>query len=108
MAAQSDIVAAIQATTRANAFRLTQHAQQEMVEDAILLDDIIEAIATGRILEDYPTHRRGACCLLYGVDRSGRDIHIVCTAGPGVLIIVTVYLPKRPKWISPTERSNRT
>jgi hypothetical protein len=84
--------------------RITQHAQQEMVEEDITLDEVLEAIATGQILENYPEHRRGACCLLNGLTRSGRYIHIVCTTAQPVLIIITVYEPKLPKWITPTQR----
>lgn len=69
----------IRAQAAAEDIRITQHAQQEMVEEDITLDEIMEAIATGRILENYPGHRRGACCLLNGFARSGRPIHIVCT-----------------------------
>jgi len=61
---------------------LTQHAQQAMVEEAIRLDDVLQALAVGRILEDYPDHRRGPCCLLHGVDANARDIHVVCTTPP--------------------------
>ncbi len=40
--------------------RITQHGQQEMVEEDITLDDLLETISQGQILEDYPQHRRGA------------------------------------------------
>ncbi len=57
--------------------RVTQHAQQEMVEEDITLDEVIEAIGKGQILENYPKHRRGACCLLNGLTQKGRPLHIV-------------------------------
>jgi len=84
--------------------RITQHAQQEMVEEDITLDEVLEAIATGQILENYPEHRRGACCLLNGVTKKNRPLHIVCTTVQPVLIIITVYEAKPPKWITPTQR----
>jgi len=83
---------------------ITQHAHQEMVEEDITLDDVMETISTGSILENYPEHRRGACCLLGGSIKAGRSIHIVCTTARPVLIIITVYEPKPPKWITPTQR----
>ena len=85
--------------------RITQHAQQEMVEEDIALDEVLEAISAGRILENYPEHRRGACCLLYGLSSNDRPIHIVCTTSHSVLIIITVYEPKPPRWMTPTQRS---
>jgi len=51
--------------------RITQHAQQEMAEEDITLDEVLEAISTGQILENYPEHRRGACCLINGVTKKG-------------------------------------
>ena len=84
--------------------RITQHAQQGMIEEDIVLDEVLEAIVEGQILEDYPEHRRGACCLLNGITRSGRPIHVVCTTARTVLIIITVYEPKPIKWVTPTQR----
>jgi Domain of unknown function (DUF4258) len=84
--------------------RITQHAQQEMVEEDITLDEVLQAIARGHILENYPEHRRGACCLLNGHTQNSRPLHIVCTTARPVLIIITVYEPKPPKWVTPTQR----
>ena len=97
----------IRAQAAAENIRITQHAQQEMVEEDITLDEVLETIATGQILENYPEHRRGACCLLNGFTHSGRPIHIVCTTTRPVLIIITVYEPKPPKWVTPTQRRQR-
>jgi hypothetical protein len=78
-----------------------------MVEDDVSLRDVLEAIGTAGILEDYPTHRRGACCLLSGSTRAGRPLHVVCTTTRPILVIITVYEPKPPKWTTPTQRSEQ-
>ena len=98
------ILEKIQQQAIAEQLRLTQHAQQEMVAEDISLDDVLEAIATGQILEYYPEHRRGAYCLLGGYTYMGRALHIVCTTANPILIIITVYVPLPPKWITPTQR----
>ena len=98
------ILEEIHAQAEAENIRITQHAHQEMVEEHISLDEILEAVSRGQILENYPKHRRGACCLLYGATRTGRPLHIVCTMARPVLIIITVYEPKAPKWVTPTQR----
>ena len=98
------ILERIRAQAGAENIRITQHAQQEMVEENITLDEVLEAIATGQILENYPKHRRGACCLLNGFTRQGRPLHIICATTRPVLIIITVYEPRPPKWITPTRR----
>ena len=94
----------IQSQASSEDLRVTQHAQQEMAEEEITLDEVLQAIGTARILENYPQHQRGACCLLNGVTASLRPLHIVCTTAQPVLIIITVYEPKPPKWVTPTER----
>jgi hypothetical protein len=48
---------------------ITQHAHQEMVEENITFEQVLEAITSGKILENYPLHRRGACCLLHGITK---------------------------------------
>lgn len=87
--------------------RVTQHAAQEIVEDGFSVDDVLAAIASGEILEEYPTHRRGACCLLSGVTSAGRPVHVVCTTSLAVLVIITVYEPRPPKWTTPRRRGTR-
>ena len=92
----------IQAQAKDRNLRVTQHGQQEMVEEDISLDEVLAAIYDGRILENYPEHRRGPCCLLGGVTDNGRPLHIVCTTAQPTL----VYEPRPPKWMTPTQRGN--
>ena len=89
------------------ALRVTQHAQQEMAEEDISLDEVLESIRSGQILENYPEHRRGPCCLLLGYTGDRRPVHVVSTTVQPVLILITVYEPKPPKWVTPTQRRFR-
>ena len=68
------ILARIKSQAAARAFRVTQHAQQEMVEEEIRLDEVLAALQRGEILEHYPEHRRGACCLVSGQTDTGRPL----------------------------------
>jgi len=104
MSKQKTALGRIRAQAEAENIRVTQHAQQEMTEEDISLDEVLEAIATGQILENYPEHRRGACCLLSGVAKKDRPLHVVCTTARPTLIIITVYVPKPPKWTTPAQR----
>jgi hypothetical protein len=99
-----EIMAYLRVQTDADNVRITIHAQQEMVEESISLDDVYAAIQRGQILENYPDHRRGACCLLYGNAYDGRPIHVVCTTVNPLLIVITAYRPQLPKWVTPTQR----
>src|SRR3990167_8931777 len=91
----------------AGALRITQHAHEQMVDEDIMLTEVIEAVSTAVVLEDYPEHRRGPCCLLSGETRHGRPIHVVCTTDSPLVIVITTYEPKPPKWTTPSRRGGR-
>lgn len=99
-----EVLRGIRAGIQAGEFRITQHAQQEMVEENITLAELVEAIATGTILEDYPQHRRGPCCLLSGETARRSPLHVVCTTELPVVIAITAYEPRPPKWVTPFRR----
>ena len=101
------LLARIKSRATAGAFRVTQHAQQEMVGEEITLDEVVQAIRHGEILEHYPEHRRRACCLVNGFTDQGRPLHIVCTTGQPLLILITAYEPRLPKWLTPRERRSQ-
>ena len=94
----------VKTQARTENFRLTIHAQQEMVDEDITLDQLLQAFVSGQIIENYPHHRRGACCLISGLTQAGRPLHIVCTTAQPVLIVITTYEPKPPKWRTTTQR----
>lgn len=97
----------IREQVRAGAVRVGPPAFQEMVMErpSISTGVLLQALLTGFVLENYPEAPRGPKCLVSGRAMSGRPVHVVCTTGRAdVLFIVTVYEPKPPKFISPTER----
>ena len=99
-----EVLARIRGLSAAGELRVTENGQQEMAEEDVTLGEVLEAIAAGQILENYPDHRRGPCCLVYGRTVQGRRLHIVCTSGQPVVIVITVYEPRPPKWVTPTQR----
>jgi len=86
---------------------VTLHAHQEMVEEDIELDDVLIALTQGKLVENYPDHERGPCCLICGKTKTGEYLHVVCTTSLDVAVIITVYIPKKPKWITPYQRGNK-
>ncbi|MDQ3399342.1 MAG: DUF4258 domain-containing protein, partial [Deinococcota bacterium] len=91
------ILERIRAQLATRSIFLTQHARQEMVDEAVTIDEILQAITTGRVLENYAEFYKGPCCLLSG-QGLGRPLHIVCSTSRPELVIITVYEPKPPKW----------
>lgn len=85
-------------------FVLSQHAHEERQAESIDIDDVKTAILGGEIIESYPEDKRGESCLISGYSNV-RPIHIVCGRSKiGWLKIITVYIPKPPKWVTPKQR----
>lgn len=101
----SEIKSRIAGQIRSGQVRFTLHAHQEMVAEDFPLDDVLGALNESELLENYPDHKRGACGLFNGVTSDARAVHIVCTTDNPVLIVITVYEPKPPKWLTPTQRN---
>lgn len=99
-----DILRQLRAQVQAGDIRLSLHGHEEMVAEEILYEDICEVLCQGKVLENYPDYQRGPCCLICGQTSGGRFLHVVCTTSLEVAIIITTYLPKLPKWVTPFQR----
>lgn len=100
-----EIVDRLISQAKTEAIRVTLHANQEMIKDDVSIDDVIHALESPHVIEHYPEHQRGACCLVYGRSMNDEALHIVCTTTLDVAIVITVYKPALPKWKSPFQRS---
>ena len=90
----------------AGRIRITAHAHQEMVEEEVRLDDVVSVLQKATLVENYPEHKRGPCCLVCGQSQNGRHLHVVCTTSVALAIVITVYEPKPPKWATPFTRGH--
>jgi len=101
------IASRLRAQASADDIRVTAHGHQEMVAENIGYEAVQEVLMVGRVIENYPDHQRGPCCLVCGCTSSGRYLHVVCTTALEVIVIITVYEPKAPKWVTHFERGGR-
>jgi hypothetical protein len=85
-------------------YYFTRHGDRERMNDDLTISDIEESLICGRILEDYPDDLRGNSCLVVGFSYTGIPIHIICGERNDKLVIITVYIPKPPKFKTPYER----
>jgi len=85
-------------------YYLTKHGEQERQNDSITIAEIEEALINGIILEQYEDDLRGESCLVAGFSEAGKPIHIVCGKFENDLVLITVYIPTPPKFITPYER----
>ncbi|MFH1731491.1 MAG: DUF4258 domain-containing protein, partial [Planctomycetota bacterium] len=77
---------------------------QEMAEEGVSYADVHDVLSSAQVIENYPEHKRGPCCLICAKTRRARFLHVVCTTSLEAAIIITVYEPKLPKWATPFER----
>ena len=79
----------------------TTHAAERMTERDISKDEVLNAISSGVLIENYPDDYPFPSVLLYG-----NDIHVVCGLGRDVVAVVTAYRPSLDKW-EPDMRTRR-
>jgi hypothetical protein len=81
-------------------FEFSQHAVDQAIIRHISVQELREAIAGGDVIEVYPEDKYGPSCLIFGMTRVGRPIHVQCSAPNRPTVkIVTVYEPDPALWI---------
>jgi hypothetical protein len=68
------------------------------------LVEVEQALVFGRIPEQYPDTGWGAICLVVGFANGGKPVHIVFGRMSAWMVVVTVYIPKPPRFKTPFER----
>ena len=88
-------------------YLITLHADQERRNDNLEIADMEQAILDGTVIEEYPGDPRGPSFLICG-QGAGQTVHVVCGRNrSNWLVIITVYVPRPPKWVSPTQRRRK-
>lgn len=84
----------------AGQFEFSKHAVDQSILREVTLQDILELIAYGEIIEDYPNDKYGPSCLIFGRTQAGRPLHIQCSYPSRPLIkIITLYEPDADLWV---------
>ena len=81
-------------------FELSRHATNQSIIRRITMQEVREAIEACEMLEDYPEDKYGPSCLIFGLTKSKRPLHIQCSYPSRPLIkIITLYEPDPLQWI---------
>jgi uncharacterized protein DUF4258 len=99
-------IAAIKRGVRSSDYFYSQHALAEREAEGLTFGQIRDAILNGRILEQYPDTGRGESCLVAGF-AGGLPIHAVCGWLGSRIVIITVYIPRAPKFADPWTRGDK-
>ena len=81
-----------------DAIRWTDHALKRLLFRGISQADVLQAIHSGEIIEDYPDDYPYPSCLLLGTDTSEAALHVCCGRGPGEIWMITAYHPNPDEW----------
>jgi hypothetical protein len=79
-------------------YRFSDHAVKRMIRRSIDRIEVEEAILKGEIIEEYPDDKYSPSCLIHGVSKAGRHLHVQLSLPPAV-IVITAYDPDASEWI---------
>ena len=96
-------IEAIKAKVRTNQYVYSLHADLERRADGLTFAQIEEPLLSGHFLEEYPDTGRGESCLIVGFAGTV-PIHAVCGWRGDKIAIVTVYVPRPPRFADPWTR----
>jgi len=87
---------------KANRVRITEHAEEEAIDDDLSFSEIYESVFQGEVIESYPDDKPYPSCLVYGPSKLGVPIHSVWAhnAKNGWVVLITVYRPEPTKWLN--------
>ena len=76
----------------------TDHILGRLRERGIGIDDIVNVINNGEIIEQYPSDYPSPSCLMMGYTIAGQPLHIVCGSNGLKLWFITAYFPNPIEW----------
>jgi len=90
--------------------RISDHGDEEAQADSLTLDEILQSVEHGEIIEDYPTDRPYPSCLIYGGTTGGEPVHSVWAYNEASewAVLVTVYRPDPERWTDWRRRKERS
>ena len=77
---------------------VSKHARKRLLERSIALDDIKIAVFNGEIIRQYEDDRPFPSCLILGLTKNNKHIHVVASIDNEYLHIITAYYPDTSVW----------
>lgn len=85
------MIGSIRKRVKADNYRFTIHAFERCVERGISPNEIKDALLSGEMIEEYPGDKYGPSCLIYGITKNNKVLHVHCSIDP--IWIITAYDP---------------
>ena len=88
---------------RAGKIAYTMHAQQRMDERRTLIEEVLDVMLNGDIVEEYPDTKPLPSCLMMKQVRKNEPLYVLCAINDEATV-VTVHWHDPEKWLTPTRR----
>lgn len=88
----------LQRINRAENIVVTQHGRKRMAERGIAFTDVMSAIKSGEIIEQYSDDFSFPSCLILGKAKNSRQIHVVASVNEDMIYLITAYYPDAESW----------
>lgn len=96
----------IKSKVQGSQYVYSHHAEVERKIEGLTFEQVEKALLNGEILEHYPDTGRGKSCLVLGF--AGEvPVHAVCGWRGEKIALITVYIPRLPKFIDPRTRGGK-
>lgn len=91
-------IADLQKLCADDSIRWTGHVLKRLLQRGVSQSDVIHAILSGEIIEQYPDDYPFPSCLLMGDTAAGGPLHVVCGQGNNEIWMITAYYPDPDEW----------
>lgn len=88
-------------------YLFSDHADEERTKDKLSVEEIEQAVISGKVIEGRLDDPRGESRLVAGKSQEGQLIHVAIGLRFRKPVIVTVYLPSPEEWIHGTIRKRK-
>ena len=78
--------------------RITVHAAKRLEKRGISINDVVDCVQTGRIIERYPDDYPYPSCLVLGYTAAHVHLHAVIGTDNNCLFLITAYYPDPAIW----------
>ena len=88
----------MRALCRDETIKVTKHFTDRLNERNIDYEDVISAVISEEIVEEYPTAYPHPCLLILYLMDGNKPLHIVAGTDGNYLWLITAYYPTLDKW----------
>lgn len=79
-------------------FQWRGHILIRMQQRGIKINDVINCINSGEIIEYYESDYPFPSCLILGFTDNNTGLHVICAVGQEYVWMITTYYPDREQW----------